>query len=219
NYIEFMVVKTIGLDPGSKYGIKYGATAPIENLWHFHVSLTEIYNTFMLIVKDINPLVGYIAHPLDLCYTSREKKQERRKNTVEAYRMLFEKGCNWLTISAKRRPSIQPKPNYKICIERSDRACHHICIPCNYGAPDETVGFMKFRIQSRENIPIEEQCLCYNGRPLARDHLTLKESGVQQNSVLTLHHKKVKVSMVEEQIRKDIESKIMEDFGSLPWEH
>ena len=86
SYLEFMVVKTLGLDPGNKNQIKYGATASIENLWHFHVSMTDHYENFMLIVQDINPLVGYIAHPLDFGYSSREKKQKRRKNTIEAYR-------------------------------------------------------------------------------------------------------------------------------------
>ena len=76
---------------------------------------------------------------------------------------------------------------------------------------------MKFQIQSREKIPIEEQCLSFDGRPLVNDHLTLAESGVKEKGTLTLHHKTVTVSMVEQRISKEIETKIMEDFGYLPW--
>merc|ERR1739848_581110 len=86
NYLEFMVVKTLGLDTGSHTAMKYSTTPLMDELWHTHVLCTLRYMEFMELVKKVNPLVDFLHHTLHLSNSSEVEKEQRREATADAYR-------------------------------------------------------------------------------------------------------------------------------------
>ena len=65
-YIEFMTIKALGSDTGLNNQMKYSTSCEMDELWHYHVLCTELYQEFMVLVNEINPLVDFIHHSMIL---------------------------------------------------------------------------------------------------------------------------------------------------------
>ena len=84
-YIEFMTIKALGSDTGLNNQMKYSTSCEMEELWYYHVLCTELYQEFMVLVNEINPLVDFIHPSLMLLQDTEESKEKRREATALAY--------------------------------------------------------------------------------------------------------------------------------------
>ena len=84
-YIEFMTIKALGSDTGLNNQMKYSTSCEMDELWHYHVLCTELYQEFMVLVNEINPLVNFIHHSMILSLDGRDKIEKRKQASALAY--------------------------------------------------------------------------------------------------------------------------------------
>ena len=89
NYLEFMVVKALCHDRGSREGMLFSATPLVDKLWQCHVLETSLYDDFMALVKRVNPTMDKIHHSSRPSLSTEAEKNNRRKATAIAYRYFL----------------------------------------------------------------------------------------------------------------------------------
>ena len=87
-YLEFMVIKAVGNDAGLGNSMRFSTTPLMDELWHCHVLCTQLYQDFMKLVGEVNPLMNFVHPSLLLSSSTEAEMSERRDATRDAYRYI-----------------------------------------------------------------------------------------------------------------------------------
>ena len=90
NYLEFMIVMALCHDAGSHdshKGMLFSTTRLMDELWHCLILEMSLYDVFMVLVRQVNPMMDKIHHSSGLALTPEADKIHRRKTTAISYRL------------------------------------------------------------------------------------------------------------------------------------